>query len=66
MSFTAGSTGGLYRNGVRTISNSYGLDAGIVGYSGKLLFSDIASNLNTHYFDNKPPYISVYIWKRAA
>lgn len=66
MSFTANSEGGSYVHKIRTISNSYGLDAGPIGYSGKILFSDTASNLESHNIDLLNPYIVLNIWRRIS
>ena len=66
MSFAPNSKGGSYIHKIRTISNSYGLDAGPIGYSGKILFSDIATNLENHNINLLSPYITVSVWQRIA
>lgn len=66
MSFTADSIGGSYKHSIRTVGNGFGLPTNQPSYNGKILFSDIASNLNNHDINLLQPYIAVYFWHRIS
>lgn len=67
MTFTVGSTGGKYYiPGIIGTGNTRGLSTGSVAYGGRIpaLDSQYTADKVVN-IDNKPPYVSLYIWKRT-